>query len=121
MICQRDRLCWSYTERTGRLYIPGPSSPFSLERMLISRQYDKHPELPLGPPQLMMSLTDDSIIEKHKSTLEDMDKKVGVSSQAKRELRAGYLPKENMERPVAEGADSGLEQRLQFELQPQKP
>lgn len=89
--------------------------------MLISRQYDKHPELPLGPPQLMMSLTDDSIIEKHRSTLEDMDKKVGVSSQAKRELRAGYLPKENMERPVAEGADSGLEQRLQFELKPQKP
>jgi hypothetical protein len=87
--------------------------------MLISRQYDKHPELPLGPPQLMMSLTDDSIIEKHKSTLEDMDKKVGVSSQAKRELRAGYLPKENMDRPVAEGADSGLEQRLQFELKPQ--
>jgi hypothetical protein len=43
-----------------------------------------------------------------------------VSSQAKRELRAGYLPKENMERPVAEGADSGLEQRLQFELRSQK-
>jgi hypothetical protein len=88
--------------------------------MLISRQYDKHPELPLGPPQLMMSLTDDSIIEKHKSTLEDMDKKVGVSSQAKRELRAGYLPKENINRPVAEGADSGLEQRLQFELKSQE-
>jgi len=68
----------------------------------------------------MMSLTDDSVIEKHKSTLEEMDGKVGVSSQAKRELRAGYLPRENMERPVAEGADSGLEQRLQFELKGQQ-
>jgi hypothetical protein len=68
----------------------------------------------------MMSLTDDSVIEKHKDVLEGMDKKVGVSSQAKRELRAGYLPKENTERPVAEGADSGLEQRLQFELRSQK-
>jgi hypothetical protein len=45
----------------------------------------------------MMSLTDDSVIEKHKDVLEGMDKKVGVSSQAKRELRAGYLPKENMD------------------------
>jgi hypothetical protein len=104
----------------GRPYIPGGSFSIVLGTMLISRQYDKHPELPLGPPQLMMSLTDDSIIEKHKSTLEDMDKKVGVSSQAKRELRAGYLPKENMDRPIAEGADSGLEQRLQFELKPQE-
>jgi hypothetical protein len=68
----------------------------------------------------MMSLVDDSVIEKHKSTLEEMDKKVGVSSQAKRELRSGYLPKENMEKPIAEGADSGLEQRLQFELKSQK-
>lgn len=38
-----------------------------------SRQYDKHPDLPLGPPQLMMSLTDDATIEKHKSVLEQMD------------------------------------------------
>ena len=68
----------------------------------------------------MMSLVDDAVVDKHKSTLEEMDRKVGVSSQAKRELRAGYLPKENMERPVAEGADSGLEQRLQFELKPQQ-
>lgn len=68
----------------------------------------------------MMSLTDDYVIEKHKDVLEGMDQKVGVSSQAKRELRAGYLPKENVERPVADGADSGLEQRLQFELKPQQ-
>ena len=69
---------------------------------------------------MMMSLVDDSVVKKHKSTLEEMDRKVGVSSQVKRDLRAGYLPKENMERPVAEGADSGLEQRLQFELKPQQ-
>ena len=69
---------------------------------------------------MMMSLVDDSVVKKHKSTLEEMDRKVGVSSQAKRDLRAGYLPKENMERPVAEGADSGLEQRLQFELKAQE-
>jgi hypothetical protein len=120
MTCRNDPRCLSYTEHTGRLYIPGISSyPLILTTLKI-RQYDRHPELPLGPPQLMMSLTNDSIIEKHKSTLEDMDKKVGVSSQAKRELRAGYLPKENMDRPVAEGADSGLEQRLQFELKPQE-
>lgn len=93
---------------------------FPTFRSLRARQYDKHPDIPLGPPQLMMSLVDDSVVEKHKSTLEEMDKKVGVSSQAKRELRAGYLPKENMERPVAEGADSGLEQRLQFELKSQQ-
>jgi hypothetical protein len=61
------------------------------------------------------------MVEKHKSTLEDMDRKVGVSSQSKRELRAGYLPKENTDKPVAKGADSGLEQRLQFELKPQQP
>lgn len=84
------------------------------------RQYDKHPDLPLGPPQLMMSLTDDSMVEEHRDILEGMDKKVGASSQAKREMRAGYLPKENMDRPVAEGADSGLEQRLQFELKSQQ-
>lgn len=43
-----------------------------------------------------------------------------MSSETKRELRAGYLPKENLNKPVAEGADSGLEKGLQFELKSQK-
>lgn len=47
-------------------------------------------------------------------------REVGVSSQAKRELRAGYLPKENMDKPVAGGADGGLHEGLQFELKPQR-
>jgi hypothetical protein len=69
----------------------------------------------------MMSLTDDTAVEKHRDVLEKMDERIGVSSDKKRALRAGYLPKENMEQAVAEGADSGLKQRLQFELKPQKP
>lgn len=45
---------------------------------------------------------------------------MGSSSEAKRTLRAGYLPQEDVDRPPAEGADSGKAQREQFELKPQQ-
>jgi len=52
---------------------------------------DIHAELPLGPPNLMMSFTGPGMINETK--LRERDEKLGISTEAKRELRAGYLPR----------------------------
>lgn len=66
-------------------------------------QFDVHPDLPLGPPQLMMAYTDDSQVDRQ--ALKERDEALGVSTEAKREVRKGYLKKEDLDRPLAEGAD----------------
>lgn len=66
-------------------------------------QFDLHPDLPLGPPQLMMAYTDDSQVDRQ--LLKERDEALGVSTEAKRKVRKGYLKKEDLERPPAEGAD----------------
>ncbi|KAK8847344.1 hypothetical protein IAR55_005201 [Kwoniella newhampshirensis] len=73
-------------------------------------QYDVHPDLPLGPPQIMMAYTADEQVDK--DLLQKRDKDLGVDSTAKKELRANYLLGENMERPPAKGADSWLEGKV---------
>ena len=56
-----------------------------------TRQYDIHPDLPLGPPTLMISYTRDcqgppaDIVEKR-------DVETGQDTSTKREIRKGYLP-----------------------------
>ncbi|XAO23649.1 hypothetical protein I312_102429 [Cryptococcus bacillisporus CA1280] len=73
-------------------------------------QFDVHPDLPLGPPQLMMAYTDDSQLDRQ--ALKERDEALGVSTEAKREVRKGYLKKEDLERPPAEGADCCWEGKL---------
>lgn len=48
-----------------------------------------HPDLPLGPPSLMMSFTGDDQVEP--SVLDTRDRIEGQSTAHKRELRAQYL------------------------------
>ncbi|OWT41695.1 hypothetical protein C362_00056 [Cryptococcus neoformans Bt1] len=67
-------------------------------------QFDVHPDLPLGPPQLMMAYTDDTQVDRQ--LLKERDEALGVSTEVKRKVRKGYLKKEDLERPPAEGADS---------------
>lgn len=51
---------------------------------------DKHPDLPLGPPQLMMSITGKEQLNDR--VVQERDKRLGISTEFKKELRAGYLP-----------------------------
>ncbi|KII88628.1 hypothetical protein PLICRDRAFT_176195 [Plicaturopsis crispa FD-325 SS-3] len=53
--------------------------------------YDTTPDLPLGPPSLMLSYTADGQIPQ--STIDKRDKRTGTSTAAKRKLRDGYLDK----------------------------
>jgi len=52
---------------------------------------DKHPDLPLGPPQLMMAYTSDAQLEAR--VINERDQRTGISTEAKSKLRQGYLPK----------------------------
>ncbi|KZV87870.1 hypothetical protein EXIGLDRAFT_620114 [Exidia glandulosa HHB12029] len=67
--------------------------------------FDEHPDLPLGPPQLMMSWTNESECDadEFRAAIAERDEELGVSTEAKRQLRDGYIPKDNWE-PAA-GAD----------------
>lgn len=51
---------------------------------------DEHPDLPIGPPSLMMSYTPDHPLDPE--VVRKRDEKYGMDSDAKRELRKGYLP-----------------------------
>ncbi|GJE86935.1 DUF1264-domain-containing protein [Phanerochaete sordida] len=53
--------------------------------------FDKHPDIPLGPPKLMMSYSKDEQAPPA-ATIKARDEKWGMDSEAKRRLRAGYLP-----------------------------
>nr|XP_031857939.1 uncharacterized protein CI109_006651 [Kwoniella shandongensis]KAA5525011.1 hypothetical protein CI109_006651 [Kwoniella shandongensis] len=66
-------------------------------------QYDVHPDLPLGPPQIMMAYTEDSQVDK--ASLKKRDEDLGVDTAAKKQVRSAYLKKEDMDRPPAKGAD----------------
>ncbi|KZV86417.1 DUF1264-domain-containing protein [Exidia glandulosa HHB12029] len=61
--------------------------------------FDEYPDLPLGPPQLMMSWTNDSDweTEEFKAAVAARDAELGVSTEGKRTLRAAYLPKDGFE------------------------
>ncbi|KAF7791315.1 hypothetical protein EIP86_002329 [Pleurotus ostreatoroseus] len=78
--------------------------------------YDLYPELPLGPPNLMMSYTADGQ-GPPPEILRARDERVGMDTEAKKRLRAGYLP----EYQVAKGADSWQTtgKNLSFELKEQ--
>lgn len=67
-------------------------------------QFDIHPELPLGPPALMMSYTSDDQVPRE--LVRERDKRYGVDSEKKKELRKGYLP----EHKTATGADAWEEE-----------
>ena len=54
-------------------------------------QYDIHPDLPLGPPALMMSYTRDGQ-GPPESLVKARDEKYGMDTASKRRLRADYLP-----------------------------
>ncbi len=62
--------------------------------------YDIHPELPLGPPSLMVSYTADSQ-GPPPEMVKTRDERVGIDTAAKKDHRAGYLPPYE----VAKGAD----------------
>jgi len=53
--------------------------------------YDIYPDLPLGPPNLMMSYVDDHMAPPAE-LVKQRDEKAGMATKAKRDLRAGYLP-----------------------------
>lgn len=65
--------------------------------------FDEHQDLPLGPPQLMMSWTDDAQVRGFEDAIAARDTELGVSTEGKRQLREGYIPKDGWE-PDA-GAD----------------
>lgn len=66
-------------------------------------QPDVSPELPLGPPHLMMAYVRDDQVDT--ARLKNRDDTMGYSTEAKRALRDNYLPKERKEKPVAAGCD----------------
>jgi hypothetical protein len=51
---------------------------------------DVTPDLPLGPPDLMMSYTDDGQLSPQ--IIRERDEKFGISTEEKRKYRASYLP-----------------------------
>lgn len=53
--------------------------------------FDIHPDLPLGPPNLMMSYTDDGQGPPPQQVMA-RDERAGTDTAAKRKLREGYLP-----------------------------
>lgn len=53
--------------------------------------YDVHPDLPLGPPNLMMSYTKDGQGPPYELT-KTRDEQSGMATEDKRNLRASYLP-----------------------------
>jgi hypothetical protein len=52
---------------------------------------DISPDLPLGPPNLMMSYTQDGQIDP--SMVEARDQRLGISTEDKKALRKTYLPR----------------------------
>ncbi|CAD6570612.1 MAG: hypothetical protein TREMPRED_005920 [Tremellales sp. Tagirdzhanova-0007] len=70
-------------------------------------QYDLNSDLPLGPPQLMMAYT--AADQVNKSLLQQRDEEMGVSTDAKRALRSGYLRMDDLDRSPASGCDPWLD------------
>lgn len=53
--------------------------------------FDQYPDLPLGPPHLMMSYSSDEQAPP-RETIEARDQRWGMDTESKRRLRAQYLP-----------------------------
>lgn len=82
--------------------LPPLGGPRSSPRQTIHTwQNDISPDLPLGPPRLMMAFTEDGQVDP--ATMAALDKVQGVTTEHKRELRKGYL---DLEYEVKKGADS---------------
>jgi hypothetical protein len=62
----------------------------SHEQTIHTWPIDISPDLPLGPPNLMMSYVGDG--QAPTELVRSRDQRYGMDTQAKRELRAGYLP-----------------------------
>ncbi|ORX34529.1 hypothetical protein BD324DRAFT_664212 [Kockovaella imperatae] len=78
-------------------------------------QPDIQPDLPLGPPQLMMAYTDFEQVDQ--SLLDKRDKEMGLATSTFRTNRLGYLKSEDIQRPVAGGCDTWTRgDRLSFSL-----
>ncbi|KAF9246272.1 hypothetical protein BU15DRAFT_70379 [Melanogaster broomeanus] len=67
--------------------------------------YDEHPDLPLGPPQLMMSCTGDGQLAPQ--AIKERDQRSGISTEAKRKYRQGYLPKYEKDEEADQWEESG--------------
>lgn len=61
------------------------------EKTIHTWAFDIHPDLPLGPPNLMMSYTKDGQ-GPPPDLLKARDEQTGMPMEDKRKLRAGYLP-----------------------------
>lgn len=62
--------------------------------------FDETPDLPLGPPRLMMSFTAPG--QANEEIVKRRDDRLGMSTEVKRQVREGYLPPYTK----AEGADN---------------
>ncbi|VDB84576.1 unnamed protein product [Peniophora sp. CBMAI 1063] len=74
-------------------------------------QFDVHPDLPLGPPALMMSYTSDDQVPY--DLVRERDERYGVNTEEKRKLRKGYLP----EYETVKGADEWETEKKAIMLQ----
>jgi len=69
-------------------------------------QVDIHPDLPLGPPNLMTSYTGDGQ-GPPSEMIKARDEKFGMNTEAKRKLRAGYLPEYEKRADADQWEESG--------------
>jgi len=78
-------------------------------------QFDIHPDLPLGPPQMMMSFTKDEQIDQ--KVLGERDAALGISSADKRKQRESWLepPSGQYEKP--EGVDCWSKDGTSWQLE----
>jgi len=67
--------------------------------------HDKYPDLPLGPPNLMMSYTADGQVDEE--MVADRDKRHGLSTKDKRKTREGYLPAYQRDTKADQWEESG--------------
>ncbi|KAH7924576.1 DUF1264-domain-containing protein [Leucogyrophana mollusca] len=67
--------------------------------------YDTSPELPLGPPQLMMAYTHDGQLDE--AAIKARDQRSGIYTDKKRKLRQGYLPEYQKDSKADQWEESG--------------
>ncbi|KAI0797938.1 DUF1264-domain-containing protein [Abortiporus biennis] len=75
--------------------------------------FDIHPDLPIGPPNLMMAYTADGQ-GPPPEVLKERDESCGMDTEAKRDLRATYIP----EYQTAEGSDEWVKTGKAVEFRP---
>eukprot|EP00456_Euglypha_rotunda_P044950 TRINITY_DN35544_c0_g2_i3.p1 TRINITY_DN35544_c0_g2~~TRINITY_DN35544_c0_g2_i3.p1 ORF type:complete len:196 (+),score=10.76 TRINITY_DN35544_c0_g2_i3:98-685(+) len=97
--------------KSGVLVAPGIPEPLeraALEKLIDTYgktwhtwQIDAHPHLPLGPPKLMLSLTQD--MKAKPELVAKKDEQTGINTESRREKRQDMRSPE-----IARGADVGL-------------